>query len=227
MKKTKTLWVILDLIILVLFNSAFFVAGGFDHKASLWISYGFIHFSYLMLLFTHTLIRGGKSAVVFGFALYSLSSVYFFFTFVIGVMFILISPDSYKAALLVQLVVAGLYGVALFSNMIADEYTAEAEEKMQYQIDYVKKASTELQGLLESITDKESKKKVERVYDALYSSPVKSHPNLAQTESHILMSINDLVNAVSAGNKERIISLADSLFIAVNERNRQLKISTF
>lgn len=214
----------LDLVFLVIFNVAFFVLGGFEHKASAWISYGFIHFAYLMLIFTHSLIRGGKSAAVFGFSLYSLSSVYFLFEFVIGFVFILVSPDSYKAALLIQLVVAGLYGIALLSNMLANEHTADAEERRQPQIDYVKKASAQLKALLESVTDKEAKKKVERVYDALYSSPVKSHPDLAQTESRILMSINDLGSAVSSGDKERIISLADSLLIAVNERNCQLKM---
>ena len=106
---------------------------------------------------------------------------------VTGTIFILISPDSCKAALLVQLCIAGPYGISLISNMIANEHTADAEEKRQYQIDYVKNASAELKSLLDSISDKEAKKEVERVYDALYSSPVKSHPSLAQTESQVLM----------------------------------------
>ena len=35
---------------------------------------------------------------------------------------------------------------------------------------------------MEKITDKEAKKNVGRVYDAIYSSPVKSHPDLTQIE---------------------------------------------
>lgn len=93
-----------------------------------------------------------------------------------------------------------------------------------YQIDYVKQASANLKSILDSVSDKETKKKVEKVYDALYSSPVKSHPNLAQTESQILVSINELRGAVSGGNKDIIITKADSLLIEVNERNRQLQI---
>ena len=138
--------------------------------------------------------------------------------------FILLNPDRYIAALLVQLVVAGIYAIAIISNMIADESTAVAEEKRSHQIDFVKKASAQLKSLLDSISEKEVKKKVEKVYDTLYSSPVKSHPNLAQTETCILMSINELGCAVSEGRKERIVSLANTLLVAVNERNRQLKM---
>ena len=46
MKKKIALWIILDLIFLIVFNTVFFVAGGADHPASVWISYGFIHFAY-------------------------------------------------------------------------------------------------------------------------------------------------------------------------------------
>ena len=223
MKKTNVLWFILDLIFLVIFNVFFFVIGGVGHNVSVWISYGFIHFAYFMLLLTPVLIRKGKSSAVFGFSLYSISSVYFLIEFVTGIIFILVSRDSYNAALLVQLCIAGLYGIILISNLIANEHTADVEEKRQYQIAYVKDASAKLKGLLENISDKETKKKVERVYDAIYSSPVKSHPDLIQMENQILQSINGLESAVSTGNKDTIISLANSLLGATNERNMRLK----
>lgn len=223
MKKNNVLWVILDLIFLIIFNAVFFVAGGTNHNASVWISYGFIHFAYFMLLITPMLIRKGKSAVIFGFSLYSVSSIYFFAELLTGVIFILFSPENYKAALLVQLVIAGFYGIALIVNMLANEHTAEAEEKRQYEISYVKDASVRLKGLIESVSDKEAKKKIERVYDAVYSSPVKSHPNLAQMENRILESINELEDIISTENKESIISLSNSLLAAVNERNMRLK----
>ena len=223
MKKKNVLWTILNLIFLVVFNVLFFTLGGDEHHASVWISYVFIHFAYLMLLFTPKLIRSGKSRAVFGFSLYVISASYFLIAFVTGIIFILAAPESYKAALVVQLCIAGLYGILFVSHMLANEYTAEAEEKRQYQIAYVKDASAKMKCLLDSISDKETKKRVERVYDAIYSSPVKSHPNLAQKENQILQSINELEHAVTAGNKEGILSVANSLLFSINERNNLLK----
>ena len=70
MNKKSVLWILLDLVFLAVFNTVFFVAGGTDHTASVWISYGFIHFAYLMVLVTPFLIRKSSSAAVFGFSLY-------------------------------------------------------------------------------------------------------------------------------------------------------------
>jgi len=225
MKKTTILWAVLNSIFLIVFNVLFFVLGDVSagHPASVWISYGFIHFAYLMLLLTPKLIRGGKSSAVFGFSLYSISAVYFLVEFVTGITFILVAPESVNAALWVQLCMAGLYVIMLVSHMLANESTAEAGEKRQSQIAYVKDASTKLRNLLESIGDKETKKQVERAYDAIYSSPVKSHPDLEQKENNILQSIKELEYAIAAGNKENIISKTNSLLFSINERNNLLK----
>ena len=222
-KKTNVLLIILALIFLAVFNTFFFVLGGVDHNVSVWISYGIIHFAYFMLILTPVLLRKGKSSAVFGFSLYSISSIYFFFQLVVGIIFILAAPESYTAALLVQLCIAGLYGIILIPNMIANERTADAEETRHYQIAYVKDASIRLKVILDDISDKDVKKKVERVYDAIYSSPVKSHPNLAQMENRILQAIDELDEAVSVGNTDGVISLANSLLSAVNERNMRLR----
>jgi len=141
MKRIDILWIILNSVFLIIFNAVFFVTGGVEHNISVWLSYGFIHFAYFMLLLTSKLIRKGKSSVIFGFSLYSISVVYFVAQFVIGMLFMYASPESYITAFWIQICIAGLYGIVLAAFMIADEKTAKAEEKRQYQIEYVKNAS--------------------------------------------------------------------------------------
>lgn len=225
MKKTSVLWTVLGLVFLAVFNALFFTVGMAGRNASVWISYGFINFAYLMLLLTPLLIRSGKSSAVFGFSLYSVSAAYFFVEFAAGITFISVAPANHAAALLVQACLAGLYAVLLLSHMVANERTAEAEEERQPQIDYVKSAAAKLKALSDGVSDKEAKKAVERAYDAIYSSPVKSHPNAAAAENNILKSIDALAGAVKAGNKEYIISLANTLSASINERNSILKTS--
>ena len=223
MKIENLQWIILNSIFLIVFNALFFVLGGTDRNTSVWISYGFIHFAYFMLLLTPRLTRGEKSWSALGFPLYVISSVYFLVELFIGSAFILIAFENYTGTFLVQLCIAGLYGIILFANLIANERTADAVAKRQVQISYIKDASVKVKGLLERISDKETKRKVERVYDALYSSPVRSHPDLDSVEVRIERSIHELENAVSTGNRDNIVSLADSLEAAINDRNTQLK----
>jgi len=107
--------------------------------------------------------------------------------------------------------------------MIANERTADTEEKRQHEIAYVKNASMKLKALLENINDKAMRKIIEKAYDAVCSSPVKSHPKLAQIEIGIMDSINILDDIIEAGNDEKAKSIINSILKAVNERNAELK----
>jgi len=223
MKKTDILWQIMETIVLVIFNAVFFLLAGFEHSASVWISYAFIHFSFAMLIITPLLVRKGKSSWLFGATIYSISAFYFAVALIVGLVFIFIDPESINAPVVTQLIIAGLYGIILTANLISNEKTADAEDKRQYEIAYVKDASAKLKSLLDNIEDKATKKRVEKVYYAVYSSPVKSHPSLTQIENDILQSIDELEEAVEAKNYDAVASLAKSLLSAVNERNMRLK----
>ena len=108
MKKT-VLWVLLDLVFVIVFNVVFFVAGGVEHNPSVWISYAFIHLAYLMVLITPLLIRNSSSSAVFGFSIYTISTTYFFIEFVVGLVFIFLNLDTVQLAIIIQVVLAGLW----------------------------------------------------------------------------------------------------------------------
>ena len=223
MDKTSLPKIILRLIFPIIFNAIFFVVGGIEHHVSVWISYGFVHWAYALLLLTPSLVHRGKSAAVFGFALYTLSYIYFFAELFVGVVFILIATDGFRVAFWVQLIMAGIHGVMLVAHIIANEKTADAEERRQVQIDFIKDATIQLKLVLDRIQDKSALRKAERAYDALRSSAVKSCPELTQMENRILVLIDTIGQAASAGNNDTIIRLADSLLNAVNERNMRLR----
>jgi len=223
MKKTNMLWMVLGLIFPVVFNLMFFLAGGADRRTSVWISYGCIHFAYLMVLLTPVLIRKDKSSVVFGFTLYATSICYFLVELAVGGLFILIPWFGTKTTVVIQSLMTGLYGVMLIAHLIANEKTADAQQARQVQIDYIKQASMRLKLLLDRIQDRDAQRKVERAYDALNSSPVKSYPDLERMEKDILSTIDAIDNAIAANNKATILSLADSLLRAITERNLRLR----
>jgi hypothetical protein len=220
MEKKKILWIIMDLVFLVIFNAFFFILGGSEHNASVWLSYGFIHFAYLMVVITPFLVKGSNVATT-GFPLYTISSAYFLLELIAGVVFILVSPDSIKAALLVQLCIAGLYIVILVVNMLANEQTTEAEESRQMEVTYIKNASNVVKGILSAVENREVKRAVEKLADELSSSPTKSHPNLQSLESEICYNI-DLLND-NLKNKNLSIQMVDKIIAMVKDRNRQLK----
>jgi len=198
--------------------------GGTKHNTSVWISYGFIHFAYVMILLTPALTRKSQSAAVFGFTLSAISMGYFFLELIAGVIFILVAPDSYKTALLLQLCIAGFYGIILVLNLITNEHTAAFEDERHQQVSYIMDASAKLRVLLANEHDRGAKRNIELIYDAVRSSPVKTYPEAAQIEHNIAQLINELEVEVSTGNGENIASLTKSLLSAIDERNTCLKM---
>lgn len=222
MKKT-ILWALLDLVFIAVFNTVFFMLGGTEHPASVWISYGFIHFAYLMILATPFLIRKGSSAAIFGFSIYSISSVYFFVEFIAGLIFIFMRSDSLKASLVTQVIIAGIYAIFLLSNLIANEHTADAVDKKEVEVAYIKNAASRVKALVGKMSEKKADKAIEKAYDLLHSSPTKSSPTVHSIETQVINKVSQLEEAVSSSNAASVITLSGEIISLMEERNRKLR----
>lgn len=224
MNKKNFLWVILDLIFLVIFNVVFFVISGTEHPASVWISYGFIHLAYIMLLITPKLIRKSSSSSVFGFSLYSISSTYFLVEFIIGVIFIFAKPESYKVSLVVQIITFGIYAAMIISHIIANEYTADNIERHELELQYVKNCSAQLKGIMNQVEDKNIKKKVEKAYDTLHSSPVRFNNTARDYELTVMDLIEVLEQNIERNDLIAASTTLDKILKNADERNRRVRL---
>lgn len=225
MNKKSILYMLLDLVFLVVFNTVFFVIGGTTHPASVWISYGFIHFSYLMILITPFLIRESSSAAVFGFSLYSVSATYFFVEFIVGLIFVFVGSESYKGSLVVQVIIAGIYAVMLISNLIANEYTADSVARREDEVANIKNAASRVKILIGKASDKKANKEIEKAYDVLHASPSRSIATVKQLEEEIKNIVSELEDAVAADETAVIITTTGEIVAKIEERNRKLKIA--
>ena len=221
--KKNILWILLDLVFLVVFNIVFFLLGGGEHPASVWISYGFIHFAYLMVLATPFLIRESSSEAVFGFALYSVLTVYFLVEFVVGLIFIFVKSDSYKAALVIQTIIVGIYAVCLISNIIANESTADSAVQHEAETAYIRQAAAAIKPLMGKMNSEAANRKIEHLYDALHASPTKSSPMVQTLEADIERKTRTLRKATADGCENEVNEIVEEITTLVEERNEILK----
>ena len=227
MKRVNILWLLLDSLFLIVFNLLFFMLGNTrDAKTSVWISYGFIHFTYFVFLITPFLVRKGNRVVTdYRRPLYAITSTYFLTALLVGVTLILIAPETVKVTIIIQVILAALFLGWLLIHLIANEHTADNAERRESELQYVKESSSKLQSVLRQTTDKTAAKKVERVYDLIHSSPTKSNADVRSLEQQIISETERLESTVSRNETEQIISIADKIYRLAEERNRQLKIS--
>ncbi|GHT67531.1 hypothetical protein AGMMS50239_30890 [Bacteroidia bacterium] len=223
MKRVNIYWLLLDSLFLIVFNLLFFMLGDSgDAKTSVWISYGFIHFAYLAMLLTPLLVRRSSAEQDYGRPLYVITSAYFLTELVAGVTLILIAPETVKVTIIIQAVLAAVFIGWLLVHLIANEHTAAATVQREAELLYVKESSAILQSVLSRTTDKTAAKKVERLYDLIHSSPVKSTDNVCSLEQQIINEI-ELLNNIGQNEIEKIIATAEKLYQLAEERNRQLK----
>lgn len=224
MNKVNGLWFALELVFLVIFNVIFFMVGGTQHNTSVWISYGFIHFAYIMVLLTPLLTAKSKSSYVFGFAIGSISSSYFVVEFLVGLLFIYLKQLEWGTSFMVQLVIAGIYLIGLLSNMIANEHTVANETQSQIDLQYIKRAAQQLTFLMDNTDNIKFQKLIEKASDAIKSSPTKSHPTVASVENDIQTEIFYIDQAVHSNDEEQLIIHINQLQSKVAQRNQMLQM---
>lgn len=222
-KKKVFLNILLDLVFLAVFNVVFFVAGGTEHSVGTWISYGFIHFAYLMVLLTPFLTRKSSSSAVFGMTIAGVSGVYFIIEFITGLVFILVKPETYKSPLIVQVIIAGLYLVILLVNLIANETTADNLVRQEDEVAFIKNVSSRVKALMDKLDDKKANKAIEQVYDLLHSSPTKSCVAAQSYENDVVNKIGELESAVSSKDNALSVKIAGEIISAMEERNRKVR----
>ncbi|MCL1943705.1 MAG: hypothetical protein FWF54_09205 [Candidatus Azobacteroides sp.] len=226
MKRINILWLLLDSLFLIVFNLLFFMFGDDgESKTSVWICYGFIHFAYFALVLTPFLVRKGSAETNYRRPLYTVTTSYFLVELLVGVTLILIAPETVKVTIVIQVVLATMFLGWLLAHLIVNEHTTDNVERREAELQYVKRSSAKLQSILQQITDHAVAKKVERVYDLMRSSPVRSNTDVRSLEQQVISEIEQLGNIVSQNETEQIVSITDKIYQLANERNRQLKIS--
>lgn len=224
MNKKKVLCIFLDSIFLIIFNIVFFVLKCYKINLSVWISYGFIHFSYIMLTMTPFFVKKNKKMDNLCLSLYITSLTYFLITFIVGLLFIFFHFDNYKMIFVIQVIIGGIYAVLFLFNMIANEHTMENIEKQEDEITYIKYCSNRLKEIMNRVDNKIVNKKIEKVYDLIHSSQMKSGIKVKEYEIRVIDLIEDLDSKIKENDSEENIDLIIKRIINVaNKRNNILK----
>lgn len=106
--------------------------------------------------------------------------------------------------------------------MIANEYTADNNVRHELELQYVKTCSAQLKGIMNQVEDKNTKKKIEKAYDTLHGSPVRSNNAARDYE----LTVMDLIEALEQNIERKDLIAAsttlDKILKNADERNRRI-----
>ncbi len=217
----NSLIVVLILIFLVAFNvSVFLLVDVFT--TAFWVSVFFIHFAYMFLVLSFLLQPKGQNAAVLGYPIIYLCSLYFALAFVLGLIFILFKDASFKLAFIPQFIIAGFFGAAITSNLLANIKIESSTPKDSHYIYFIKNAVTELNIMVNSATDSSLKKRLEDLMEVFKYSQVTSHPALKDLESAIIIKLKKLAQFISFNDPSQAYDLIGEIEENLWERNARL-----
>ena len=114
---------------LILFNLLFFLLGDSVHPKSVWITYAWMQFAFLLLIATPWLARKGENGPVYKIILALVSGIYCLVEFIIGLIVIIIAPAGVKGAVVAQVIPFGIYLFVLLGNLLFIELAADSEKE--------------------------------------------------------------------------------------------------
>lgn len=221
--KKRVLIILLLSLFLVLFNVMFFLLGAHENaNASRWISYGAIHLSYLLMIFSPMIVRGLKSDKIFGFPLATVSIAYFCLEFVIGLIFILFNPEGWKAAFLIQLILFVAYAACALIVLIMGAKAEEDEKEKVAPGVFVGKAGELLADAIKRAPEGEARDAVNAAAYALSQTSPYSSEEVLGIEGQIVNRIKDLRVAAEKKDKDGIIAIAGDVRGMIEQRSAML-----
>ena len=216
--KSKTLFLVLDSLFLIVFNVCFFLlTDQEDRTTTTWINYGCIHAAYILFLLTPLLYPKNVAKDV-AMPVYSLTFGFWWFELVLSVILMIVSIQT-KYNVIIQVICWAVVLIRLIILSLVNINTSEKQQRHQQELFYVKTAEGLLRTKLDGITDKQEYRQLEQVYDYVRTSPVKSNASAQVLESQILQKINSLVLESDAST---ISTLCKDILYLAQQRNQNL-----
>lgn len=225
MKKTKFSQFIVSLLFLAVFNAIFFLFVELPVPESVWIAYGVIHVSYLLLIATSLFAKPGKFKMEHAAPLAVVSLSHFLFQLIAGIIIMLIAPEGYKFVLVFYIITLAIYLFVFFSVLGVNGRSEAAAQRQAGEVFYIRNHASKVKMLMGRHIGGQLDRELEKVYDELYTSPTRSCPGAAHVEANIAVKVNELEKAMRMEEVQQAENIMYELLGLIAERNRIIKIN--
>ena len=221
--KTNIYKIIIGLLFLIVFNLLFFILGGTSHSTSEWISYGFIHGAYVLLLAT-PLFNGKNKAgeTVMIASLYLRALIYFVIELIVGLVFIEFNTENYFWPTMVQGLILFVFLLFQFMGVVANKASSMSLSQQKSEKDRIQQLSEKLRSAIFEVNDPKLRKDIERCYESLRNSTIQSRPDATDTELNLENAVYSLCQSVNSGDVELVKDNLKRLQTSIRDRNNNV-----
>lgn len=222
--KSNVFKVLIALVFLAIFNVLFFLLGGFERTTSDWISYGFIHAAYLMILLVPLMAPKSKGLNTLTYSLYLRAIGFFCLELAIGLVFICwAKPESITWPLVVQGVCFALFLIFQLLGVVANDATESSIQKQKIESANIKELSLKIKSAMRDIDDEHLRSVVGKSFSAVDNSSIQSFADALDADLALRNAVDALCSAIENNDNPQIESKAKQVINAVHRRNDIIK----
>ena len=213
----------IKLILLVVFNVSFFTITKSECAFSMWISYGFIHFAFLMFFLSPLFTRESRNSRHVAIESVELvTTLYFIATLAVG-LFFLTHPFLVIFQYSIESIVTGIYLIVLLITIVLNKNIAKNEIVTDEEKQFLNSLYVKAEFLKSKQTDKQIIEQIEKLQEDSRYSQTKSSPNVKEVENQILALLDKLTRNIENPNSEELLSGVTKCRNFLKQRNLILK----
>lgn len=213
----------IKLILLAIFNISFFTVTKAACSFSMWLSYGFIHFAFLMFFLSPLFVRRSRNSTHVAIESVSLVTALYFIAALAAGIFFLFNPLLTVFQYSVESAITGIYLIILIltvvlNNSIAKNENSLSEEKRVLDNMYVKSEFIKMKKTGENLMSK-----INAFQEDVKYSPVKSSESVKATENQILSILDEITMDIEKLSDSEINTKIDNCQNLLKQRNMLLR----
>lgn len=227
--KIRIILAVITLVILGVFNAVYwslpYLLNYADHLGNgYYVSYGFITFSFIVsasAVFYST--KKDRDGFLYPAPLVYLSLSYAYLELSLGSPLGLVSRVSFLAAFIPQIIVSGIYIVLILLALMGIIFQRSVRDRALRKIGYINDVKEIIDKASFNSTDKDIKKKLDKLSENIRFSDPMSDDSLEEIEKNIFDLSNELSNKVALEENEEIDALIKKIDSLLYERNIKCK----
>lgn len=214
--------VIIKFILLAMFNISFYSITKASCTLSMWISYGFIHFAFLMFFLEPLFVQNSKNSKHVAIeSITLLTIIYFFCSLSVGIFF-LINPLLVVYQYSIEVFVTGIYLIILIITVVINNKIAKNESEFLADKQFLTTVFVKAEFIKSKVTDK---KLLMDLQEQSKYSPVKSSEIVRNYENELIKILDDITLNIDVLQEIELNNKIETCKNLLNQRNILLKKS--
>lgn len=213
----------IKLILLAVFNISFFTITKAECTFSMWISYGFVHFAFVMFFLSPLFSRKSRNSrhvAIESIAL--VTTLYFIATLVVG-LFFLLNPLLVLYQYTIESIITGIYLIILLITIIVNNRIAENDNVSDSEKLLLNNIFVKSEFLKTKIIDKQVVEELNALQEDTRYSPTKSSMAVKDYESKIISDLDEITRDVEKTTSNEILLKIKNCRNLLKQRNLMLK----